>query len=405
MGKRNPLGDVTDYWCRTEFQFKGSPHEHCLVAVAKDGILPEDVCSVDEARTDIVKDVVKRTVTCSLKIVGSIDEMMTNSTEEIEKDGYGDTEQRHDIHKFEWHPPKTLFEDKSDPRRLPIFPKDMNFDVDEDGNFADERTARRYLRWQLANQVHHCSKTCFKYCRVFPLECRFCFPCARKPEDRNKVIIKKEVDKRHRVRVKVLPPRNNAHLNVCPVQPLLPIAHGGNLDIQFIDCVHGAAEYTAMYSSKQEAPDLHQLDCLFAKKLANMSLRKHDLTYRDHLRAVSTALLSALPVSAVQACQTLLKLPFVKSSKKVENINPLHRSKVRRNVIFDQKQLEQLEGNSSAFGVSSTFGMRDAYAILWRTKDKYLVNVMCQCIRCLRRILFVQRVKMRRFAQQMFQSF
>jgi hypothetical protein len=30
-------------------------------------------------------------------------------------------------------------------------------------------------------------------------------------------------------------------------------------------------------------------------------------------------------------------------------------------VIFDQKQLEQLEGDSSAFGVSSTFGMRDAY--------------------------------------------
>jgi hypothetical protein len=90
MGKHNPLGKVTDYWRRTEFQFKGSPHEHCLVAVAKDGILPEDVCSVDEARTDVVKDVVKRTVTCSLKIAGSIDDVMRNNTEGIEKDGDGD---------------------------------------------------------------------------------------------------------------------------------------------------------------------------------------------------------------------------------------------------------------------------------------------------------------------------
>ena len=72
MGRHKPLGQVIDYWRRTEFQFKGSPHEHCLVAVASDGIVAEDVCSTDEARTDLVKGMIKRTLTACLKINGNI---------------------------------------------------------------------------------------------------------------------------------------------------------------------------------------------------------------------------------------------------------------------------------------------------------------------------------------------
>jgi hypothetical protein len=36
------------------------------------------------------------------------------------------------------------------------------------------------------------------------------------------------------VRVKAMAPRNNGRINNCPVSPLLALAHGGNVDVQYI---------------------------------------------------------------------------------------------------------------------------------------------------------------------------
>ena len=79
-----------------------------------------------------------------------------------------------------------------------------------------------------------------------------------------------------------MPPRNNANLNNCPVSPLLAIAHGGNIDLQYIHTTHGAAEYASSYSSKAESPDLQVLENMFVKKLSQALNRKEELTYRDH---------------------------------------------------------------------------------------------------------------------------
>ena len=36
------------------------------------------------------------------------------------------------------------------------------------------------------------------------------------------------------VRVKAMPPRNSENINNCPLSPLLAIAHGGNIDVQYV---------------------------------------------------------------------------------------------------------------------------------------------------------------------------
>ena len=68
-------------------------------------------------------------------------------------------------------------------------------------------------------------------------------------------MIVKDRDKRSRVRVSVLPQRNNAYLNGTCFHPLIAIAHGGNHDLQYIGNKVGAAKYFASYASKFEEPD------------------------------------------------------------------------------------------------------------------------------------------------------
>ena len=84
--------------------------------------------------------------------------------------------------------------------------------------------------------------------------CRFGFPwtsqdCVFGP------LIVKDRDKKSRVRVSVLPQRNNGFLNGTCFNPLIAIAHGGNHDLQYIGNTVGAAEYVASYASTCEEPD------------------------------------------------------------------------------------------------------------------------------------------------------
>ena len=123
-----------------------------------------------------------------------------------------------------------------------------------------------------------------------------------------------------RVRVKAMPPRNNGHINNCPVSPLLALAHGGNLDVQYIHSPYGAAEYCSSYCSKAEAPDLQTLQNMFVKKLSNILLRRDDLTFADQLRSILSAIYCCTKISTVHACFTLLQLKFVESSRNVEGM-------------------------------------------------------------------------------------
>ena len=159
-----------------------------------------------------------------------------------------------------------MFNNLNDPRRLRFDPLlDYNRN-DETLKFNDKNVQRLFRNQQLANQMHECCFSCWKYDRVCKV-CRFNFPYVEDICDKDVTTIKIDKDKRNRKRVRALPPRNNAHINNGYVDPLITLAHNGNVDVQYIDNSYGACEYAASYSSKADEPDEKQLVKMFVRKL------------------------------------------------------------------------------------------------------------------------------------------
>ena len=65
---------------------------------------------------------------------------------------------------------------------------------------------------------------------------------------------------------------------------------------------------------------------IFDKKIAYLSNEASNITDRDRLYSVGCTLLSSSPIGSVQACYSLLGLNFVNSSRRVLNVNSLHRT-------------------------------------------------------------------------------
>jgi hypothetical protein len=154
--------------------------------------------------------------------------------------------------------------------------------------------------------MHTCGFTCWKYnVKGGKPVCRFGFPWQTTIEQTD-VELRCDVDRKGRKRNRALPPRNNAHINTCFQVPLLQCAHGGNSDCQYIDNPNGAAEYSASYAGKAEAPEQVKLRNIFVKKLCRMQIDNPILSDRQHLRAVAESVIASQQVGTVQACYTLL---------------------------------------------------------------------------------------------------
>ena len=148
------------------------------------------------------------------------------------------------------------------------------------------------------------------------------------------LMIRKDRDKKSRIRVTVLPQRNNANLSGTLYDPLITIAHGANHGIQYISNSVGAAEYVASYASKAEEPDKRQMANIYAKKISYIEGLGTHVTDRQRFYAVGSAILGISPVGAVQACYALVGLKFVKSSRQVVNVNPLNRKSTIANLCI-----------------------------------------------------------------------
>lgn len=317
---------------------RGTPHSHSLVCVSKlmtdsngDPILNEEgrQCKMDSE--DVSSEDPEK--------VKKVTDLMAHiSTAQLEKRSEGDNsdlpnddreESRFNEESYDFNPHNTYFDDEIDPRRDQFDPTLNYTRVYDDshvtnGQIIDSRTQTKYRRLQLANNMHRCCRTCWKYNRNGDKQCRFCFPYIENSLNNNRnVTVLTDRDKRSRIRHKVKPARNNGHMNATYFNPLIPIAHGGNVDIGYIDTVAGAAEYSADYSSKVEAPDETRLSKMFAKKLARYREYGEFVTDRQKLQAVGNAVVSSSQVGAVQACYMLLGLPLVISSTTVLNVNPL----------------------------------------------------------------------------------
>ena len=348
MGHAKPFGEVTDYWRRVEvnkctinyytcnsflnlslfqYQARGTPHVHSLLCISKsDGIDSGTVDSDDIGEQNKVKSYMKGIVSANLaKCVDGLNNRVNSQNNYQQKldDVNNQNQAELDETDFLWNPSREYFRDKDHPCRVP-FDAYLNYERSIDGVFADVNVQRQYRKLQIATQFHRCCFTCFKYCFAHNQVCRFGFPwvsegCIYEP------IIRRDRDKKSRIRVSVLPQRNNANLNGTLHSALISIAHGGNHDIQYIGNSVGAAEYVASYASKAEEPDKKMMANIYAKKIKYIVDTSSVVTDRQRLYAVGCAILGSSPVGAVQACYTLLGLKIVKSSRAVINLNPLHR--------------------------------------------------------------------------------
>ena len=284
---------------------RGTPHVHSLVCIKHDGLSATSAESHDAQEQQSLKDLIKNTITAKLieRHASDNNELPANPTE--------NDNSRNQKSLYNWSPLPQYLIDAEDPRREAFNPL-LNYTRNTNGQFNDIRVQILARRLQLANQIHNCCFTCFKYCKDNEQICRFCFPW---PEGQHSssidVTILKDRDKKQRVRLRVIPERNNAHVNATFFSPIINCAHGGNSDIQFIVNTHGAAEYAAGYASKPEAPDQKRLQILFMKSIANLQERDTHDTDRQRLAAAGQAVVGSTQVGAVQANYFILDQKFV----------------------------------------------------------------------------------------------
>jgi len=286
----------------------------------------------------------------------------------------------------------SYFEDSEDPRRLP-FNKFLNYKRDNNG-FHDHRVQNLYRNLQIANQIHSCCFTCFKYCLNAHI-CRFGYPRTLRlllerlkklfPSDSDDNIgdmlrnvmttgyVLEKIDGNGRKRRRVEAPFNNAHLNNHAFSPLLMCAQHANMDCKYMESKSGTVEYIGSYISKVEQPDFVKIGNIFVKKIAGICRNGKPLTDLQKLNAVGSALIDSQVVGAPHMCFFLVGLPFVKFSRSVELINPLPRSDILIKVLSNEaRQFTPVEASALNKGINSHIGKRDAYsAFLKYNQDNY----------------------------------
>jgi hypothetical protein len=369
-GARKPLGHIVDYWMRVEFQMKGTPHLHSLINVSRDsmpGITASSITSKDPAERQRVMSFVRKVATARLepRDDGNDDDLRNDDGRdyrlELERLWTYNVERQ------------SYFRDRSHPARS-RFNGNWNYSMNSVKDSIVSAAVRyHYRRLQLAYQMHLCRDSCYKYCRRGrPKTCRYGFTKVRVPQNDQNCIIVQDRDNRSRIRVRVLPPRNNGNINNHMRNPLCFIASRGNQDIQYIQNTTGGAEYVSKYVSKADTAETTVFQNAVNRALARAAakLPEHEtLSFRCHLQTVGNAVLAAQQVGAVQACYVLGKLPFVISSRDTVWVNCLRRGDIgSRPILLAEDELADLADDASALVDSplTQMGKRDAYHRLYK---------------------------------------
>eukprot|EP01034_Spumella_vulgaris_P031180 gene31180-38527_t len=131
--------------------------------------------------------------------------------------------------------------------------RDFRYDK-KTGRIYDPVVQSLYRRLQLANQLHACRDSCYKYCKFAKVKlCRYGFPKPVLEGNEHHAVIHTTKDNRSRLRIKVEPARNNQNLNISSANPLIALACRGNHDLQFMANSFGGAEYVSKENSERAA--------------------------------------------------------------------------------------------------------------------------------------------------------
>ena len=336
MGEDKPLGFIQDYWRRVEFQARGTPHTHNLIAILHrmpDGTKYDEIDESTFASSDIqqkmeLKRLLFKSSTARLEKRHKEDISNLNPGETVEQRLERESEYEHNLDKRyffrdDQHPSRVRFRaNEYDFRRMKLYKykrcqaglEGEGPDKGEDVRRSDARgegpetvmwghnlvpnneqpvdskhnkLCVQFRNLQLANQLHRCRQSCYKYWNhVGERKCRYEYDVKEvaannygriKSKLRNPLHtycqIVKDRDRRNRVRIQGFVPRNNGNLNPCPKNPLQVLTHRGNSDLKLITGQDGAIQYVSKYVSKADQPDCKALQNLIVRKLSSLSRR------------------------------------------------------------------------------------------------------------------------------------
>ena len=286
---------IVDHWYRIEFQFRGSPHAHCILWLEGFNV-PDHVSSNDHAALFSLAELAGCTVHSELP------------------DGFDFSGLRGDRNPPEFDP----WDDFGGAFKPPRY-KDYVTDLDHvarrdaivDGD--DDALAADQYALETAFQHHVCINN-FCSRQGYP-GCKRRYP---RPTTEH-TMLSKTKDDRGRYRASVQTPRNNRWL--VPFNRHLLQAWRGNVDVQVITDPTGAAAYAsaiARYSTKPDTPDNNDV-----QRALNRTLRAGhdaDAPAKTLLSKAANAVLGQTPISAQRAAWYMLKFDFVSSSRTVKCI-------------------------------------------------------------------------------------
>ncbi|XP_062602888.1 uncharacterized protein LOC134264626 [Saccostrea cucullata] len=299
LSPSKPIGNVTDYFVRVEFQQRGSPHMHCLYWV-------ENAPKFDEDDEETVCDFVDRYITCSLpsenddlelrRIVLDVQQHSKNHSKSCKKKG---TDCRFNF-------PRPPSERTFITRQCEEEEKDM----ETDGNFCKSQAKDILLHvWnEVLNDENECKTT----------EEMFM----------NMGLSQELYEKAHRLlsaKTSTILRRNPDEMWTNQYSTCLLKCWDANMDIQYILDPFSCIVYIISYISKSE----REMGMLL--KQTQIESAEGNLNARQTMKKIGSAYLNHREVSAQEAVYRVCNLKMKESSRKVAFVpvgeNPTRLSK------------------------------------------------------------------------------
>lgn len=268
-GAAKPLGTITDYFWRVEFQKRGSPHIHGLLWIAD----APDVMHLSESEEGRVE------------LANFVDRYISASLSSSGEDGHCSC--GHHGHDGDADHADILAV------RPDVTPSAAKFDCEL------HQTVQRV-------QMHRCAEG--SSCRAKKGSCRFDFP----KDLRTHTSVDAYTATNGALSLKINVKRNSAFTN--NYSPELLYLWRANMDIKLVGNAYGAAEYTAAYVSKSE-PDSSQFGDAIVKALRKT---KPEDEHFSVLKRVANATISVREVSAQETMWILLRgMPMFGKSRNI----------------------------------------------------------------------------------------
>ncbi|KAK3087854.1 hypothetical protein FSP39_011503 [Pinctada imbricata] len=294
-----PIGRVTDYFYRVEFQQRGSPHIHMLVWVDDAPKYPKD-------SEETVVEFVDQYVTCSNEresIAGLIDLQTHKHSKTCRKKGKA-------VCRFGFPLP---------PLRTTMLLEPLETDV--------EKYKKKYD--DIQEKINK-----YKDGMNFSYD-QFLREVADMPEDEYIKCVRSSINS-----PKIFVKRTPSEIRVNMYNEHLLLAWNANIDLQFVLDPYACAMYIVSYISKSQRGMSALMDraCKEARS-GNMDIKKQ-------VRHIGNHFLNSVEVSAQEASYLVLQMPLTKSSRDVIFINtsPPHE---RVLLLKQQSDLEELSPEST----------------------------------------------------------